>query len=127
MIANALEVAAAKIVAIWLPILVSVLIIYFLAKFFHRSIGELLTHLKNEADSFSKKKRNTLSINFIGGIAIMAVIVFYIVDVTTLHVFESLTQPGADGGAVNVLSYVILLALFFIICPVAVRYFDPNA
>jgi hypothetical protein len=125
MIGHALEVAIAHIIELWLPVLAGVCILYGLIKFAHANMSHFISHLAREVDSFSKRKRNTLSINFLGGLVLAAMILFYIVDTTSLHILEHFENKSPGGPEVPIVSLIVLLGIFFIACPAISKHFDP--
>lgn len=125
-IKQALVLATARIISVWLPVFVSAAILYVLVKISHKRLSHAFKTVAAEADSFSKKKRNSLSVNFLGGVVLLVAFLFVVVDTLALHsllMIEGKTPAEQDTLIVELFA---LLLMFFIGCPVATKYFDPG-
>lgn len=126
-ITNALSHAIAVVIALWLPVLAGIGILWLVIRVSHGHVGKLLGHISQEISAFTRRKTNSLSINLVGGLVISALIIFYVIESSAVHMVEIFKDPSQKSEGASILTYVFLLMLFFIGCPVACKYFDPDA
>jgi hypothetical protein len=105
-----------QIISVWGPIAIPILIFLGVAKLSHQSLAGLVTHILREAREFAKAKHNPLSLNFLGGIVIAAIIAFVTIHSSAIETIQLFRTVPTEGGGNLLPAYLFMLGIYFLVC-----------